>query len=55
MANGCASGRGVSYSYEFADDAWIEDIDLGVMLAHPARGEVQVSLKGTEHCAPRCG
>ena len=50
--NGCASGRGVSYSYEFADDAWIEDIDLGVMLAHPARGEVQVSLKGPMDASP---
>ena len=50
--NGCASGQGVGYTYEFAEDAWIEDIDLGVMLAHPARGDVRVSLKGPMDASP---
>ncbi len=44
--NGCNTGQGVSYTYEVTDDAWIEDLDLGVMVAHPARGEVRVTLKG---------
>ncbi len=50
--NGCGSGLGVSYTYEFTEDTWIEDLDLGVMLAHPARGEIRVTLKGPMDASP---
>lgn len=50
--NGCASGQGVSLSYFFPDDAWIEDLDLGVLLAHESRGEIKVSLKGPMDASP---
>lgn len=50
--NGCNTGQGVTYTYEVPDDAWIEDLDLGVMLAHPARGDVRVSLKGPMDASP---
>jgi subtilisin-like proprotein convertase family protein len=50
--NGCGTGQGVSYSYEVTADAWIEDLDLGVMLAHPARGDVRVTLKGPMDTSP---
>jgi len=50
--NGCASGQGVSYSYEFVDDAWIEDLDVGLLLAHDARGELKVTLKGPMDASP---
>ena len=51
--NGCASGLGVSYTSAFSEDAWIEDIDLGVMVAHSSRGEVRVSLKGPMDANPK--
>ncbi len=50
--NGCGIGQGVSYTYEFPDDAWIEDLDLGVMVAHAARGEVRVTLRGPMDASP---
>ena len=50
--NGCASGQGVNYTFEVSEDAWIEDIDLGVIVAHPARGEVRVTLKGPMDANP---
>jgi len=50
--NGCATGQGVNYTYEFTDDAWIEDLNLGLMLAHAARGDVRVSLKGPKDASP---
>ena len=50
--NGCSTGHGVSYTYEVTDDAWIEDLDLGVMVAHPARGEVRVTLQGPMDASP---
>jgi len=42
----------VSYTYEFTDDAWIEDINLGVMVADPVRGEVKVTLQGPMDANP---
>ena len=50
--NGCVSGQGVNYTFEVSEDAWIEDIDLGVIVAHPARGEVRVTLKGPMDANP---
>jgi len=50
--NGCDTGQGVSYTYEFTDDAWIEDINLGVMVADPVRGEVKVTLQGPMDANP---
>lgn len=50
--NGCATGQGVTYTYEILDDAWIVDIDLGVMLAHPARGDIRVTMKGPLDASP---
>ena len=50
--NGCASGQGISYSFEFVDDAWIEDLDVGLLLAHDARGELKVTLQGPMDASP---
>lgn len=50
--NGCGTGMGVSYAFEVTEDTWIDDIDLGVMLAHDARGDVRVTLKGPMDASP---
>ncbi len=44
--NGCAIGQGVSYAIQVNEDSWVEDIDLGLVIAHEARGQVEVTLKG---------
>ena len=44
--NGCAIGQGVSYAIQVNEDSWVEDIDLGLVIAHEARGQVKVTLKG---------
>lgn len=50
--NGCVNGHGVSFSMEVDEDSWIEDIDLGLVVAHENRGQVKVSLKGPMDSLP---
>lgn len=44
--NGCTTGQGVTYTTQVNEDIWVEDIDLGLVIAHAARGQVKVTLKG---------
>lgn len=44
--NGCATGQGVTYTTQVNEDLRVADIDLGLVIAHEARGQVKVSLKG---------
>lgn len=50
--NGCVNGQGVSFIMEVDEDSWIEDIDLGLVVAHENRGQVKVSLKGPLDSSP---
>jgi subtilisin-like proprotein convertase family protein len=50
--NGCASGQGVSFTTEVSEDSWVEDLDLGLLVAHEARGELKVTLKGPQQSTP---
>ncbi len=50
--NGCATGQGVTYTTQVNEELLIEDIDLGLVIAHEARGQVKVTLKGPLDNAP---
>ncbi len=50
--NGCASGQGVIFTKEVSEDMWVEDVDLGLVIAHEARGDLKVTLKGPLDNAP---
>lgn len=50
--NGCATGQGFIKTYTIEDDSYIQDIDLGVALAHEDRGELRVSVKGPMDSTP---
>lgn len=44
--NGCATNQGVRKIYTVDEHTYVEDITLGLVLAHEKRGEVRVTLTG---------
>lgn len=46
--NGCATGQGVTYTTQVAEDIWVEDVNLGLVIAHEKRGQVKVTLRGPQ-------
>jgi hypothetical protein len=50
--NGCATGQGVTYTTQVNEDILVEDIDMGLVIAHDERGQVMVTLKGPLDNAP---
>ncbi len=43
--NGCGSGNGVTRTFQVTEDLLVTDVNLGVNLTHPSRGQVRVTLK----------
>ena len=45
---GCIGNNGITHTFTIEQDAFIEDINLGIVAEHAKRGQIRVNLKGPQ-------